>query len=320
MEQIEEQSNVTEMENGSTVTVQQGQVLQQSSPQTSMPPPMQTPSVIQANQQSVIQTAQSIHSASLQGQQISLAQAVQGVNDTEDPTGGVLDEESKKRRDILSRRPSYRKIFNELSGSESPTKVETISEDIQTQSEGTEGASPIAVITTSTLNYQQAPQTVTIPGTIQIVTSGEGLQTVPMAQNSSGTVVQYQQQQQDGQQYIYAANPGEVQVQQVQVSNTGTMYAIPANQQQYIRGHLPPGVVLQNSPGIGGNGQQIAEDASRKREMRLMKNREAAKECRRKKKEYVKCLENRVAVLENQNKTLIEELKTLKDLYCHKSE
>lgn len=48
--------------------------------------------------------------------------------------------------------------------------------------------------------------------------------------------------------------------------------------------------------------------------------REAARECRRKKKEYVKCLENRVAVLENQNKTLIEELKALKDLYCHKSE
>lgn len=318
MEQIEDQANVTEMENGSTVTVQQGQVLQQSSPQTSMPPPMQTPSVIQANQQSVIQTAQSIHSASLQGQQISLAQAVQ-VNDPDDPTGAVLDEESKKRRDILSRRPSYRKIFNDLSGSESPAKVETISEDIQAQSDGTEGASPIAVITTSTLNYQQTPQTVTIPGTIQIVTSGEALQTVPMAQNSSGAVVQYQQQQQDGQQYIYTANPGEVQVQQVQVSNTGTMYTIPAAQQQYIRGQLPPGVVL-NSTGIGGNGQQIAEDASRKREMRLMKNREAAKECRRKKKEYVKCLENRVAVLENQNKTLIEELKTLKDLYCHKSE
>lgn len=47
--------------------------------------------------------------------------------------------------------------------------------------------------------------------------------------------------------------------------------------------------------------------------------REAARECRRKKKEYVKCLENRVAVLENQNKTLIEELKTLKDLYSNKS-
>ena len=104
MEQIEEQPNVADMENGSTVTVQQGQALPQSSPQTSMPPPMQTPSVIQANQQSVIQTAQSIQS--LQGQQIGLAQAVQGVNDSDDP--GVLDEESKKRRDILSRRPSYR--------------------------------------------------------------------------------------------------------------------------------------------------------------------------------------------------------------------
>ena len=47
-------------------------------------------------------------------------------------------------------------------------------------------------------------------------------------------------------------------------------------------------------------------------------DRDAAKECRRKKKEYVKCLENRVAVLENQNKTLIDELKALKELYCQK--
>ena len=51
--------------------------------------------------------------------------------------------------------------------------------------------------------------------------------------------------------------------------------------------------------------------------MRLMKNREAARECRRKKKEYIKCLENRVAVLENQNKALIEELKSLKELYAN---
>ena len=46
--------------------------------------------------------------------------------------------------------------------------------------------------------------------------------------------------------------------------------------------------------------------------------REAAKECRRKKKEYVRCLENRVAVLEAQNTKLMEELKTLKDMYCNK--
>jgi cAMP response element-binding protein len=49
---------------------------------------------------------------------------------------------------------------------------------------------------------------------------------------------------------------------------------------------------------------------------RLVFHREAARECRRKKKEYIKCLENRVAVLENQNKALIDELKSLKELYC----
>ncbi|KAM5341049.1 cAMP-responsive element modulator isoform 13-T13 [Glossophaga mutica] len=83
---------------------------------------------------------------------------------------------------------------------------------------------------------------------------------------------------------------------------------------------LPQGVVVAASPGSLHSPQQLAEEATRKRELRLMKNREAARECRRKKKEYVKCLENRVAVLENQNKTLIEELKALKDLYCHKAE
>lgn len=64
------------------------------------------------------------------------------------------------------------------------------------------------------------------------------------------------------------------------------------------------------NPGLGN-----LDDSTRKREIRLLKNREAARECRRKKKEYIKCLENRVAVLENQNKALIEELKNLKELY-----
>lgn len=73
-------------------------------------------------------------------------------------------------------------------------------------------------------------------------------------------------------------------------------------------GHGTVGGAGSNVGGIGGNG-------SRKREIRLIKNREAARECRRKKKEYIKCLENRVAVLENQNKALIEELKSLKSLY-----
>jgi hypothetical protein len=61
----------------------------------------------------------------------------------------------------------------------------------------------------------------------------------------------------------------------VQVGNTGTtMYTIPAGQQQYIRaGQIQQGIVL-NQSGMSPNNQQVvAEEATRKREMRLMKNR-----------------------------------------------
>lgn len=81
-------------------------------------------------------------------------------------------------------------------------------------------------------------------------------------------------------------------------------------------------VVMQNAATSGGAGSDssgggcVPEDQAKKREIRLLKNREAARECRRKKKEYIKCLENRVAVLEAQNKALIDELKSLKELYC----
>ncbi|KAM4705456.1 cAMP-responsive element modulator isoform 2-T3 [Rhinophrynus dorsalis] len=95
---------------------------------------------------------------------------------------------------------------------------------------------------------------------------------------------------------------------------------MPAYQIRTPSSSLPQGVVVASTHVNLHSPQQMAEEATRKRELRLMKNREAARECRKKKKEYVKCLENRVAVLENQNKTLIEELKALKDLYCHKTE
>uniref|UniRef100_A0A5K3FWW7 BZIP domain-containing protein n=1 Tax=Mesocestoides corti TaxID=53468 RepID=A0A5K3FWW7_MESCO len=41
---------------------------------------------------------------------------------------------------------------------------------------------------------------------------------------------------------------------------------------------------------------------------------EAARECRRKKKEYVRCLERQVTILQNQNHQLIEELQKMKAL------
>ncbi|XP_014216354.1 cyclic AMP-responsive element-binding protein 1 isoform X4 [Copidosoma floridanum] len=209
-------------------------------------------SVIQPNQQSVIQTAANVQPVALSKGNIILVskpssviqtaqgsiQALQVVETASDDS--YSDEETpKKRRDLLSRRPSYRKILNDLGGGE------------------------IAVIPA---------------GTIQIATQGEGvpgLHTLSMSNTTSagGTIVQYAQGQ-DAQFFVPAST-----------------------------GH---GVVV--------------EDAARKREMRLLKNREAARECRRKKKEYIKCLENRVAVLENRNQTLIDELKSLKELYQQKAD
>ncbi|XP_075239260.1 uncharacterized protein LOC142334820 [Convolutriloba macropyga] len=66
---------------------------------------------------------------------------------------------------------------------------------------------------------------------------------------------------------------------------------------------------------LGGGSVVVGPDGAKKREMRLYKNREAARECRRKKKEYLRCLENRVQLLESQNRSLIEELRLLKEHY-----
>ncbi|XP_063237204.1 cyclic AMP-responsive element-binding protein 1 isoform X24 [Bacillus rossius redtenbacheri] len=215
-------------------------------------------SVIQANQQSVIQTPANIQPVQIQKGNVILVskpansviqttqgslQTLQVVDGGSDDSLSNEDDATKKRRDILTRRPSYRKILNDLGG-----------------------GAEIAVIPA---------------GALQLSSQGEGVQglhtlTMTNATGAGGTIVQYAQGQ-DGQ------------------------FFVP--------------VVTTPGGGIGG-GQIIAEDQVRKREMRLLKNREAARECRRKKKEYIKCLENRVAVLENQNKALIDELKSLKELYC----
>ncbi|XP_053428397.1 cAMP-responsive element modulator isoform X15 [Nycticebus coucang] len=166
---------------------------------------------------------------------------------------GVID--SHKRREILSRRPSYRKILNEIS-SDVPG-VPKIEEE-KSEEEGT-------------------PPNI---ATMAVPTS------------------------------IYQTSTG-------QYTTTGDM---PTYQIRAPTTALPQGVVMAASPGSLHSPQQLAEEATRKRELRLMKNREAAKECRRRKKEYVKCLESRVAVLEVQNKKLIEELETLKDICSPKTD
>ncbi|XP_045474177.1 cyclic AMP-responsive element-binding protein isoform X3 [Harmonia axyridis] len=250
----------------------------------------QVQSVIQPNQQSVIQTAANLQPMLSKGNVIlvskpnSVIQTTQGslqalqVVETASDESFSEDECPKKRRDVLSRRPSYRKILNDLGGGEiagMSVKAESI------EAKNTSNLNGLR------LTDQEWPNTKTVksekvdyefsvlPATAIQISSGEGaghgLHTLTMTNSTQGgAIVQYAQ---------------------------GQEFFVP---------------VVAQSGSISGQG----EDQSRKREMRLLKNREAARECRRKKKEYIKCLENRVAVLENQNKTLMDELTTLKDLYC----
>ncbi|NXN58667.1 CREB1 protein, partial [Rynchops niger] len=287
---------------------------------------VQVHGVIQAAQPSVIQSPQ-VQTVQVQTREHSyyVNWAISTIAESEDSQESVDSvTDSQKRREILSRRPSYRKILNDLS-SDAPG-VPRIEEE---KSEEETAAPAIATVTVPTPIYQTSSGqyiAITQGGAIQLSNNGtdgvQGLQTLTMtnaAATQPGTTILQYAQTTDGQQILVPSNQvvvqaasGDVQTYQIRTAPTST---------------IAPGVVMASSPALP---TQPAEEAARKREVRLMKNRhvhlhhflfqEAARECRRKKKEYVKCLENRVAVLENQNKTLIEELKALKDLYCHKSD
>ncbi|KAA0722238.1 Cyclic AMP-responsive element-binding protein 1 [Triplophysa tibetana] len=264
---------------------------------------VQVHGVIQAAQPSVIQSPQ------VQTVHIS---TIAESDDSQESVDSVTD--CQKRREILSRRPSYRKILNDLS-SDAPA-VPRIEEE-----KSEEDSTPaLTTVTMPTPIYQTSSGqyiAITQGGAIQIANNGtdgvQGLQTLTMtnaANAQPGTTILQYAQTSDGQQILVPSNQvvvqaasGDVQAYQIRTTAAST---------------IAPGMVMASSPALPSHGG--TEEVTRKREVRLMKNREAARECRRKKKEYVKCLENRVAVLENQNKTLIEELKALKDLYCHKSE
>ncbi|XP_075708038.1 cyclic AMP-dependent transcription factor ATF-1 [Rhinoderma darwinii] len=257
----------------------------------------------QVHVQGVIQTAQSsvIHSPQVAASQAS---SLSDSEDSQDSSDSI--DSSRKARGILARRPSYRQILKDLS-----------SEDTGKRNE--EGAGVSASPTTTTIYQTSTGQYVTIGpnGTFQLATGTDGLQglqTLAMANagsNQQGTTILQYAQTSDGQQILVPSNQVVVQtasgdMQTYQIRTTSTTTSLPQT-------------VVMTSPVTLTCPPTKTDDPQLKREIRLMKNREAARECRRKKKEYVKCLENRVAVLENQNKTLIEELKTLKDLYCHKA-
>lgn len=266
----------------------------------------------QVQVQGVIQTAQSssvIQSPQMQNVQVS---SLSESDDSQESSDSIAS--SHKSREILVRRPSYRKILNDLSSEDAQARTEGKVEEESAVSSVTTMAVPTPIYQTSTGQYI----TIAPNGTIQLATPGtetvQGLQTLAMTNAGSSqqgtTILQYAQTA-DGQQILVPSNQvvvqtagGDMQTYQIRSAPTTTSL---------------PQTVVMTSPVALTSPSIKTDDPQLKREIRLMKNREAARECRRKKKEYVKCLENRVAVLENQNKTLIEELKTLKDLYCHKT-
>ncbi|XP_035173633.1 cAMP-responsive element modulator isoform X2 [Oxyura jamaicensis] len=260
--------------------------------------------VIQATQPSVIQSPQ------MQAVQVA------SIADESAESEEIID--SQKRREILSRRPSYRKILNELS-SDTPA-VPKIEEEKSEEEGAPSGISPMSMPTSLYQTSSGQYIAITQGGTIQISNPPSdgvrGLQALTMTNSGApqpgATIVQYAAHSPDGTQQFFV--PGNQVVVQ---AATGDM---PAYQLRTPTTTLPQGVVMAASPGTLHSPQQLAEEATRKRELRLMKNREAAKECRRRKKEYIKCLESRVAVLEVQNKKLIEELETLKAICSSKTD
>ncbi|XP_045657016.1 cyclic AMP-dependent transcription factor ATF-1 isoform X3 [Ursus americanus] len=303
--------------------------LRGSAPVTIIPLPGE-----QVQVQGVIQTAQSsvIHPPHVQT--VSSLSESEESQDSSDSIGS-----SQKAHGILARRPSYRKILKDLS-----------SEDTRGRKGDGEnpGVSAVTSMSVPTPIYQTSSgQYIAIApnGALQLASPGtdgvQGLQTLTMTNSGStqqGTTILQYAQTSDGQQILVPSNQVVVQSKYARVSTEN----IPVSFQRHALTHSSdhtaasgdmqtyqirttpsatslPQTVVMTSPVTLTSQTTKTDDPQLKREIRLMKNREAARECRRKKKEYVKCLENRVAVLENQNKTLIEELKTLKDLYSHKS-
>ncbi|XP_075602679.1 cAMP-responsive element modulator isoform X8 [Balearica regulorum gibbericeps] len=205
--------------------------------------------------------------------QISPGSEVASIADESAESEGIID--SQKRREILSRRPSYRKILNELS-SDAPA-VPKIEEEEKSEDEGApSGISAMAMPTS--LYHTNTGQYITITqgGTIQIsnpTSDGvHGLQTLTMTNSGApqpgATIVQYAGQSPDGTQQFFV--PGSQVVVQ---AATGDM---PAYQIRTPTSTLPQGVVMAASPGTLHSPQQLAEEATRKRELRLMKNSKMA--------------------------------------------
>lgn len=118
------------------------------------------------------------------------------------------DEEKRKKREILARRPSYRKILNDLSSTEGSGVITTISGDIKSEDDD-------RVDNTATITVAGTPYLKVLPASaIQLATGSQdgtiqGIQTLTMTNagaGATGAIVQYATQGQDGQFYV----PGKI--------------------------------------------------------------------------------------------------------------
>ncbi|KAL1240224.1 Cyclic AMP-responsive element-binding protein [Trichinella spiralis] len=265
-------------------------------------------------------------------------------NNCEEP---ISEEEAKRRRELLARRPSYRKILNDLSGYELEIKpkLDTCTPEQSGDALGVVNSSGPTAVHSSVILPSSVPD--------GIADTTRSL----MSHGATSGLLHYAQTTTDGngqillpstfvrgdvcrgvklEPYDFAAVSGDL-LGLKPVSTSSALSAPAAARsagaaaaaaalvnQGLLPAFTPPSDVNCSSPSKSTSSSTPnpsgPEEAVRKRELRLLKNREAAKECRRKKKEYVKCLESRVTVLETQNKQLIEELKNLKELYCQKAD
>lgn len=244
------------------------------------------------------------------------------VSSTQATTGGLI-KSTAVRREVLIRQPSYCKILDDLKGAEARVGHGTV--NLKQESGVDSGSLDVADSDESgdALTGQQQVQTITINGQqYQIVSpiGVDGVQTLVTASGGGGggsptpaaalpnsSVVQYAASTQNGQTVFIPGTVATATASGPQIISVASASA-PASQ-------TSPVSVSGSDHGGHSGGHTGVGEVTRKRELRLLKNREAARECRNKKKEYIKCLENRVAILENQNKALIEELRSLKELY-----
>ncbi|KRZ13063.1 Cyclic AMP-responsive element-binding protein 1 [Trichinella zimbabwensis] len=305
----------------------------------------------------------------------------------------ISEEEAKRRRELLARRPSYRKILNDLSGYELEIKpkLDTCTPEQPGDALGVVNSSGPTAVHSSVILPSSMPDGIAdttplrhidgdVPAILAIFDQfmkkqrrstaaaaaaalrladllvGNGsLDSGSLMSHGATSGLLHYAQTTDGngqillpstfvrgdvcrgvklEPYDFAAVSGDL-LGLKPVSSSSALSAPAARSagaaaaaaalvnQGLLPAFTPPSDVNCSSPSKSSSSTPNPsgpEEAVRKRELRLLKNREAAKECRRKKKEYVKCLESRVTVLETQNKQLIEELKNLKELYCQKAD